>query len=84
MKTKMLVKNICLSKNKSIEFQLDLFPKDDVVVFKCEFIINQKADHAGISFFFELYKLFYFHIQFYDRRHWDNDKKCWDKDRKMQ
>ena len=80
----MLVKNICLSKNKSIEFQLDLFPKDDSTIFECKFVINQKTDHAGTGLFLEIYKFVYFHIQFYDHRHWDDDKKCWDKDRKMQ
>ena len=84
MKTIMLVKNVRLSKHKSIEVQLDLFPKDDVVIFKSEFVINQKRDHAGMSFFLELYKLFYFHIQLYDQRHWDDDRKCWDKDRPQQ
>ena len=78
MKTIMLVKNINLSKNKSIEIQLDLFPNDETTIFSCEFRINQKTDHAGVGFFFELYKLFYFHIQLYDKRHWDYEKKCWE------
>ena len=77
MKTKMFCKNINLSKNKSIEIQLDLFPNDETTIFSCEFRINQKTDHAGVGFFLELYKLFYFHIQFYDKRHWDYEKKCW-------
>jgi len=78
MKTKTFCKNINLSKNKSIEVQLDLFPTDDATVFKCEFRANQKVDHAGIGFFLELYKSFYFHIQLYDHRHWDYEKKCWE------
>ena len=79
MKIKMLVKNIRLSKNKSIEIQLDLLPQDDTTILKYEFRISQKTDHAGIGFFFELYKLFYFHVQFYDHRHWNYKKKCWEK-----
>ena len=73
----MFYKNINLSKNKNIEIQLDLFPQDDVTIFNCKFRINQKTDHAGVGFFLELYKLFYFHIQFYDHRHWDYEKKRW-------
>jgi hypothetical protein len=78
IKTTILCKNINLSKNKSIEVQLDLFPQDGVTIFNCEFRINQKVDHAGVGLFIELYKLFYFHIQFYDHRHWDFDGKCWE------
>ena len=75
----MSCKNINLSKNKSIEIQLDLFPRDDVSIFKYEFRANQKTDHAGIGLFIEIYKFVYFRIQFYDHRHWDYENKCWQK-----
>jgi hypothetical protein len=78
MKPKTFLKNINLSINKSLEFQIDLFPQDDVTIFNCKFMINQKADHAGIGLFIELYKLFYFHIQIYDHRHWNYENKCWE------
>ena len=75
----MSCKNINLSKNKSIEIQLDLFPRDDVSIFKYEFRANQKTDHAGIGLFIEIYKFVYFHIQFYDHRHWNCENECWQK-----
>lgn len=76
----MLVKNIRLTKNKSIEIQLDLFPMDNISILKCEFRINQKTDHAGIGLFLEIYKLVYFHIQFYDHRHWEHKLQKWEDD----
>ena len=79
MKTKMCCKNIKLSKNKSIEIQLDLFPTDDSTIFQCEFRVNQKTDHAGIGLFLKIYKFVYFHIQFYDHRHWDWKNRCWER-----
>lgn len=78
MKKIMLVKNFCLSENKGLEIQLDIFPEDDSTIFQCETRIDQKTDHAGAGFFLYIYKTVYFHIQIYDKRHWDYKNKRWE------
>ena len=64
-----------LSKNKGIEVQYT-FEKDFGRYFKIDLGIRTKCDHAGIRYSIELFNYFYFHIYFYDFRHWDdkNDK----------
>lgn len=64
-----------LTKNKGLEIQLTLGkfmfvgrPNWFVVAFET----RSKCDHAGVEFRLELLKIFYFHINIYDFRHWNN------------
>ena len=76
---RMFCKNFTISTNKSLEIQLDVLPEDNSTIFQCEFRVNKNTDHAGIGYYLYIYKIFYFHIQFYDHRHWNYEKKQWEK-----
>ena len=62
-----------LSKNKGVEVQFT-FEKDFSNWFKIDIDIRTKCDHAGVRYSIELFKYVYFHIYYYDFRHWDEDK----------
>jgi hypothetical protein len=66
-----------LSKNKGIEIQLT-FEWDFADWFELSLKTRRKCDHAGTTFTLEILRIFYFHIMYYDFRHWDddNDKFC--------
>lgn len=68
--------NVILSKFKVLEWQIE-GSKFSTNPF--EFYLNwkTKTDHAGISFTFSIYKLFWININLNDRRHWDFEKNCW-------
>ena len=38
---------------------------------------RSNCDHAGVEFRVELLRIFYFHINYYDLRHWDYDNNQW-------
>lgn len=62
--------NIRLSKNKSFEYQLEVFPKIfDVFEFSVRW--RTKGDHAGPAFVFGIRYLFWLSLSVYDHRHWD-------------
>lgn len=60
-----------LSKHKGIEIQLTL-EKGFASWFNISFNIRTKCDHAGCEYKIELFKFIYFHIYYYDFRHWDD------------
>jgi hypothetical protein len=72
-KTFLFFKQITL--HKGIEIQLTL--NDLANWFVISLQSHSKCDHAGVEFRIELLKLVYFHISFYDFRHWDYDKNDW-------
>jgi hypothetical protein len=73
-------KTFSLSKNKSLEIQLDLFDKDlSTSYFEFMLTWTRKCDHAGPSFLFSIFRTVFFNIQIYDNRHWDYDNNCWEK-----
>lgn len=61
-----------LSKNKGIEVQLTL-EWNFADWFEVSLKTRSRCDHAGTRFTISLLKFFYFHIYFYDFRHWDDD-----------
>ena len=64
-----------VSKNKALEVQLTL-EKGFADWFKFCLETKSKQDHPGIYLTFELLTIFYFHVWFYDGRHWDYDNDC--------
>ena len=66
-----------ISKNKSFEFQLELGRKFADQPF--EFSINwtNKGDHAGFTFTFAIYKLFWASFLIHDNRHWNYEENRW-------
>ena len=55
---------------KAIEVQLNL-GKNVSEWFKFSLETRSRQDHAGVYFTIELLQSFYFHVQFYDTRHWN-------------
>jgi hypothetical protein len=73
-------KDVKLSKNKSLEVQLDLFNKNmSPGYFEFLFMWTRQQDHAGPSFSFSIFRIIFFNIQVYDHRHWDHDNNRWEK-----
>jgi len=72
--------NLQLSKNKSIETQIEFGWNNCIPSewFIFEFGTRTKQDHGGIYFCITLLKIFSFDIKLYDHRHWDeeNDRYC--------
>ena len=71
-------KNFKLSKNKSLEIQLDLFSNDDWKLFNFLISCSLKGDHAGFEIDISICKLFAFIFNIYDHRHWDWEKDRWE------
>lgn len=72
--------NLRLSKNKSIETQIE-FGRNNCIPSEWidfKFGTRTKQDHGGIHLGFCLLKIFSFDVNFYDHRHWDdnNDRYC--------
>ena len=61
-----------LSKNKGLEIQLTL-QWDFADWFEISLKTRTKCDHAGTIFTISLLRFIFFHIQYYDFRHWDDD-----------
>lgn len=61
-----------IGKHKVIEMQA-AFEKDFAGWFKFSLEVKTNQDHPGVYFTLELFKRIYFHIWFYDGRHWDYD-----------
>ena len=76
---KLFKKTFCwfkqLTTNKGLEIQLSLGHLANWFVIALE--SRSKCDHAGVEFRIELLRLFYFHINIYDFRHWDYDNDTW-------
>ena len=64
-----------LTTNKGLEIQLTFGELANWFVIALE--SRSKCDHAGVEFRIELLRVFYFHINFYDFRHWDYDNDTW-------
>jgi hypothetical protein len=62
-----------VSENKAIELQADA-GRGSSEWFKFCLETRSKQDHAGIYFSFEALTVFYFHMWFYDIRHWNYEK----------
>lgn len=76
----MACKDIPLTKNKSLEIQLELFSslsKDTIFEFNLNWTLKQ--DHAGPRFQLTIFRILYFHIIIYDHRHYDWENDCWEK-----
>ncbi len=68
--------DITISKNKSFEYQFEFGNFcNSLFEFKVEW--TTKCDHAGPSFTFSIYKLFWINFKIYDHRHWDSDLNVW-------
>lgn len=69
--------DIPISKHKSFEYQFEdsSFLNDNIIEFQINW--SRKRDHAGISFTFGIYKLFWMNLNIHDHRHWDRDNDCW-------
>lgn len=69
--------DIQICKNKSFEYQFERgsFMQNDI--FECKLIWTRKSDHAGISFTFGIFKLFWMNLNIHDHRHWDDENDCW-------
>ncbi len=69
--------DIQIWKHKSFEWQFEpgSFMGDDR--WECNIRWTRNRDHAGISFTFGIYKLFWMNLNTHDHRHWDVDNNCW-------
>jgi len=76
---KTFLKNIKLSKNKSIEFQLDIGHEYGMASewFELNVGTRSKQDHGGFHFNFIFMNIFALMIQFYDHRHWNYEANRW-------
>lgn len=69
--------DIRISKWKSFEYQFEGRNCEWNKYFECKFKWTCKQDHAGIDFYFSLFKLFWMNLNIHDRRHWDYENNCW-------
>jgi hypothetical protein len=73
--------NVRLTKNKSFEYQIELFEKADDMcgnsLFGYSLSWDHKRDHAGIDFNFSVAKLVWFSVNIHDNRHWNTEKNRW-------
>ena len=65
-----------ITKNKCLEVQLSKWPPHTIFAIKLDTCWTGH-DHAGIKFDIEVFGYF-FHIGFYDCRHWDHTNHCWE------
>jgi hypothetical protein len=70
--------DIPISKHKSFEYQFEGGRFMQNHLFECHLNWSHKRDHAGISFMFGIYKLFWVMFKIYDHRHWDSANGCWE------
>lgn len=63
------------STNKAVGFQIGWWNRWSYI--NLEFRWNRKCDHAGMRFGIELFG-FYLYVEFYDIRHWNDDKNKWE------
>ena len=68
-------KYFSLFKNKYFEFQVDKMEKIDY--FNIHLKWTRKVNHAGISFYFEVFGLF-LSAEIYDNRHWNYKEDSWE------
>lgn len=70
-------KCIRLTKNKTLEFQIDNWGQGwTLIAFSCRILMF--TDHAGFILDFTLFN-YELDIHFYDNRHWNHDKGEWEK-----
>lgn len=62
-------------KHKCLEINLHHYGSDDL--FNFDISLRFKGDHPGFFFFFGLFG-YCFDFSFYDGRHWDNDRDCFE------
>lgn len=68
--------DIPISKYKSFEYQFEGPHWMDRDIFEFKLSWTRKCDHAGISFTFGIFKLFWMNLNIHDHRHWDFDNEC--------
>lgn len=68
-----MCKTIPISKNKTLEIQIDYFKDDKSSIVEFHFDLTRNRDHAGMDFRITVWK-FFFNIHFYDNRHWYDGK----------
>ena len=71
-------KAIRLTRNKTFEFQIETRKEFTYPPFEFCLWWSTKADHAGLFFNVQIYRLFWLMISIYDNRHWDDEHNCWD------
>jgi hypothetical protein len=72
-----MTKDFTISKNKSIEFQLE-FLNDWTSILGINIDYTTKCDHAGASFELNILKMIYFNVVFYDHRHWNYETETYE------
>ena len=72
----MSCKTWTLSKNKSIELQID-WCNGWTAICGFNFNITTRRDHPGAALSFEILKLLYIGVVFYDHRHWDHENNTY-------
>lgn len=68
-----------ISKNKTFEYQHEIFDEHSSNPFHFDIKWSAKTDHAGFGLHLSVYKLFWIDISICDNRHWDYDNNCWKK-----
>lgn len=68
---------IRITKNKSFEYQIE-FKKFNNQPIELSFTWTTKEDHAGASFIFSIYKLFWMELSLRDCRHWNYEESKWE------
>jgi len=66
-----------VTKNKSFEYQLVLGKRLATSPLEFSFYWTNKGDHAGISFTFSVYHLFFLELNLRDNRHWNYEENRW-------
>ena len=69
--------DILITPNKSLEYELKLGKDSNFGIFDFQFEISHKCDHAGITFIFGIYRLFWLNLNLYDHRHWNHKEDRW-------
>lgn len=68
--------NFVLSAHKNFEIQFD-WRTPEIDLFRIDFQIRRKGDHAGAHLFFSLFEICYLTLMFYDSRHWNYEEDRW-------
>lgn len=66
-----------ITKNKTFHYQLE-FDKFNEQPMEISLHWTTKQDHAGITFNFSIYKLFWLEFSLNDNRHWNYDDNNWE------
>jgi len=72
-------KHLSLSKNKTLEVQVELW-EEDTCWFDFELSCTRKTDHAGFYLDIVIWR-FCFYFSICDNRHWNYDENRWETER---